>query len=122
MLLFKKKFIEAIRRGEKTQTIRLWTHARMKPGQRSYIPGAGYIRIESVEPVELASLTDADAIPDGFTTADALRAEIASIYAKELKQNKQPYRVCFRLAPDETKRPRLQFKPKLPADGFALVQ
>ena len=122
MLLFKKKFIEAIRRGEKTQTIRLWNCARMRPGQRSYIPGAGYIRIESVEPVELAALTDADAVPDGFATADALRAEIASIYAKELKQNKQPFRVCFRLAPDETKRPQLRVKPALPIDGYALAR
>jgi hypothetical protein len=118
MLLFKKKFLEAIRRGEKTQTIRLWSHPRMRVGQRSYIPGAGYIRIESVEPVELAALSDADAIPDGFATADALRAELASIYAKELEQNKRLFRVCFRLTPEETKRPQLRAKPLLPANGF----
>ncbi|MCH7864776.1 MAG: hypothetical protein IIC56_06125, partial [Proteobacteria bacterium] len=45
-----------------TQTIRLWRFRRMKPGQRSYIPGAGYIRVASVDPVELESLTDADAV------------------------------------------------------------
>ena len=77
MLLFKKKFMAAIRSGEKTQTIRLWKVCRMKSGQRSYIPGAGYIRVLSVEPVELAALTDDDARPDGFASADALRHELA---------------------------------------------
>ena len=52
MLLFKKKFLPAIRSGEKTQTIRLWKWRMMRPGQRSYIPGAGYVAIERVEPGE----------------------------------------------------------------------
>ena len=75
MLLFKKKFLAAIRSGEKTQTIRLWKVCRVRPGQRSYIPGVGHIRITAVEQVELAQLTDDDARPDGFETADQLRAE-----------------------------------------------
>jgi hypothetical protein len=45
MFLFKKRFLDAIRRGEKTQSIRLWKHRRMKAGQRSYVPGAGPIRV-----------------------------------------------------------------------------
>ena len=57
MLLFKKKFLPAIRSGQKTQTIRLWKWRMMRPGQRSYIPGAGYVAIERVEPVALAELT-----------------------------------------------------------------
>lgn len=82
MLLFKKKFLPAIRSGQKTQTIRLWKWRMMRPGQRSYIPGAGYVAIERVEPVALAVLAvlaDADVIPDGFETADALRHELTSI-------------------------------------------
>ena len=73
MLLFKKKFLPAIRSGQKTQTIRLWKHRRMRPGQRSYIPGVGHIRLIAVDEVDLAQLTDADARPDGFDTADQLR-------------------------------------------------
>ena len=69
MLLFKKKFLPAIRSGEKTQTIRLWKFRHMRTGQRSYIPGIGHIRITLVEPVDIDALTDADAIPDGFPTA-----------------------------------------------------
>ena len=102
MLLFKKKFLPAIRAGEKTQTIRLWPHRRMRPGQRSYIPGAGHIRVLAVDEVELAQLTDADAHPDGFETADELRAEIARLYPQQLAWGYRAYRIRFELCPAET--------------------
>ncbi len=101
MLLFKKKFMDAIRRGEKTQTIRLWKHCRMKAGQRSYIPGAGYIRVLGVEPVELAELTDEDARPDGFDSAAALRQELAALYAGQLADGHRAYRIRFELFTSE---------------------
>jgi hypothetical protein len=97
MLLFKKKFLPAILSGEKTQTIRLWKHRMMRAGQRSYIPGAGYIVIEQVEQVEIDQLTDADAVPDGFPTADALRHELNSIYGDKLAAGYGAYRVVFRV-------------------------
>jgi hypothetical protein len=106
MLLFKKKFLEAIRSGEKSQTIRLWGRPRLSSGQRSYIPGVGYIRIQAVDPIALDDLTDADALPDGFPTADALRAEIQSIYSQYPNKGQQAYRIRFVLAPGEIKRPR----------------
>ncbi|MEX0585042.1 MAG: ASCH domain-containing protein [Pirellulales bacterium] len=95
MLLFKKKFLPAIRAGEKTQTIRLWPFARMRAGQRSYIPGVGYIQIDAVEPVELEALGDADAQLDGFATANALRDEIRQIYAEKPAANYRAFRVTF---------------------------
>ena len=101
MLLFKKKFLPAIRASEKTQTIRLWKYRRMRAGQRSYIPGVGYIRITVVEEVELDRLTDADARPDGFASADLLRAELARLYPKELAADYRAYRIVFELAPEE---------------------
>ncbi|MGD9723850.1 MAG: ASCH domain-containing protein [Pirellulales bacterium] len=101
MLLFKKKFLPAIRTREKSQTIRLWNCCRMKTGQRSYIPGAGYIRVLAVEPVELTALTDEDAVPDGFPTAAALRNELATLYAEQLAAGHRAYRVCFELLSDE---------------------
>ncbi len=97
MLLFKKKFLSAILAGDKTQTIRLWKHRRMRAGQRSYIPGAGYIRVTQVEEVQLKELTDADARPDGFATADALRAEIADLYPKQLADGHKAFRVVFHI-------------------------
>lgn len=100
MLLFKKKFLAAIRSGEKTQTIRLWKHRRMRASQRSYIPGVGYIRITAVDPIELDSLTDADARPDGFPTARLLREEIERLYPEQLANGYQAYRVVFSLMED----------------------
>ena len=73
----------------------------MKPGQRSYIPGVGYIAIVSVEPVELARLTDADAIPDGFPTAEVLRKEIISLYTMETQKTLTPFRIRFSVYPPQ---------------------
>jgi hypothetical protein len=101
MLLFKKKFLEAIRCGQKTQTIRLWRFARMRAGQRSYIPGAGYIRLTAVEEVRLEALTDADARPDGFGSADELRQEIAKLYPQQLADGYRAFRIVFRVLPPE---------------------
>jgi len=101
MLLFKKKFLPAIRGGQKTQTIRLWQHCRMKAGQRSYIPGAGYIRVTAVDEVRLEALTDADARPDGFDSATELRAELESLYGPQLAAGHKAYRVVFHLLPPE---------------------
>jgi hypothetical protein len=106
MLLFKKRFLPAIRSGEKTQTIRLWKHPRMRAGQRSYIPGIGYIRVLEVERIGLEKLTDADARPDGFESAQSLRAELAEFYPAELAAGWQAYRVRFILTPHEKKRPQ----------------
>jgi hypothetical protein len=104
MLLFKRKFLPAIRQGEKTQTIRLWRWRMMRAGQRSYIPGAGYIRIDQVEQVRLEDLTDADAVPDGFATADALRAEINAIYGDKIAAGHQAFRVVFHLSEEMASR------------------
>ncbi len=101
MLLFKRKFLDAIRSGEKTQTIRLWKHRMMKSGQRSYIPGIGYIRITVVEAVHIDQLTDADALPDGFATADALREELNTIYGEKIAAGYQAFRIAFKKL-DET--------------------
>jgi hypothetical protein len=105
MLLFKKKFIDLIRSGVKTQTIRLWKHRQMKQGQRSYIPGIGYITISGVQEVALNELKDSDAVPDGFATADALRKELHSLYAERIQQGFRAFRIGFRvLSPQEQER------------------
>ena len=95
MLLFKKKFLPAIRSGEKTQTVRLWKHRRMRPGQRSYIPGAGYIHIDAVDEVTLEELTDEDARRDGFASVELLRHEIVELYRDQLTAGYRAYRVIF---------------------------
>ncbi|MBR0192390.1 MAG: ASCH domain-containing protein [Thermoguttaceae bacterium] len=80
MLLFKQKFHDAIRRGEKTQTLRNWKTLHVKPGRKDVIPGVGPIMIDSVEKVLFDDLTDADAVPDGFSTAEDLKNELRDIY------------------------------------------
>lgn len=95
MLLFKKKFLDAIRSGDKTQTIRLWKHRMMRAGQRSYIPGVGPIQILQVEQVAVDELTDADAIPDGFPDAASLQAELKTIYGEKLSAGYKAFRVAF---------------------------
>ncbi|MDR3234918.1 MAG: hypothetical protein LBT46_14870 [Planctomycetaceae bacterium] len=75
----------------------------MKNGQRSYIPGIGYIRITCVEAVKLADLTDADALPGGFPTADLLRREVRAVYKEKTqehwKKRLTAYRICFVVYP-----------------------
>ncbi len=95
MLLFQRKFLNQIRSGEKTQTIRLWPFRRMRSGQRSYIPGVGYIRVTLVEEIRLDELTDSDAIPDGFPNADALREELNNIYGEKIAEGYLDFRVVF---------------------------
>jgi hypothetical protein len=95
VLLFKKKFLPAIRAGQKTQTVRLWKHRRMRAGQRSYIPGAGYIQVDTVDPVELEELTEEDARRDGFDSVELLRCEIAQLYEEQLTAGYRAYRVIF---------------------------
>jgi hypothetical protein len=95
--LFKKKFLAAIARGEKTQTVRLWKYRKMRAGQRSYIPGIGYIEVLAVDEVALADLTDADAQLDGFSTADALRSELDTLYGVALASGSQTFRIRFRV-------------------------
>lgn len=94
MLLFKKKFLDAIRAGTKTQTIRLWKYRRMRNGQRSYIPGIGAIEILTVAQIEMSDLTEEDAVRDGFDTLKSLQDEISVIYSDAGEHDgKQLFRV-----------------------------
>ncbi len=122
MLLFKKKFLAAIQSGVKCQTIRLWPFRRMKAGQRSYVPGVGYISITDVAPIDLAQLTDADAVPDGFATADLLRAEVQNLYAKEMAAGFQAYRIRFSVFPPDVQASMKAEKQRLKAAQKAQSQ
>lgn len=106
---FKKKFYEAIRSGQKTQTIRLWKFRQVKPGQKSLIPGVGPIEIDAVEEVFLENLTDEDAKPDGFETVAALRAELEAIYGPSLSG--KLFRVRFHLLEEKSPSKPLQLHP-----------
>jgi hypothetical protein len=114
MLLFKRKFLPAIRAGRKTQTIRLWQSRRLRSGQRSYIPGAGRVVIETVEPVRLAELTAADARRDGFASLAALRRALEELYPAEHSAGRQAYRVRFRLLEEPDAAQTARHEPRAP--------
>jgi len=122
MLLFKEKYIEKIRNGEKTQTIRLWKHRRMRVGQRSYIPGVGYIAITHVERVELDDLTDTEARLDGFPTPDALRAELCTLYTVDALARLKAYIIGFRVYPPNEQQAIAAEQEKKRADKKARQQ
>ncbi len=88
--------------------------AKMKPGQRSYIPGAGYIQIRRVDEVALERLTDDDARLDGFESAAALRQEIQQLYPRQLAAGYRAFRIRFTLLPRtcSAKCDRRSIKPK----------
>ena len=81
MLLMKKRFFPAIRRGEKTTTLRYWRWRRVGAGQVHTVPGLGKVRIDSAEAVRLAELTDSHAADDGFASLAELRAALGEMYA-----------------------------------------
>lgn len=101
MLLFKKKFYDAIREGRKTQTLRLWKNRRMKDGQRSYINGIGPIRIGTVEQIKLDDLTEEDAMREGMESLETLLHEFKTIYSDKLEQGYMIFRITFALEVDE---------------------
>ena len=52
MLLLKRHLIDLVRAGKKRQTIRLWKSRRLRPGQISFTPGLGKMRITAVDTLE----------------------------------------------------------------------
>jgi hypothetical protein len=92
MLLFKKKFFEAIVSGAKQQTIRAWPRRRLRAGQREFVPGLGRVRITAFEPISPLDLTEEDARLDGFESLAALLEELRALYGEQLASVP-----CFRI-------------------------
>ena len=95
MLLMKKEFFEAIRLGRKTTTLRYWRRRMVAPGSVHNVRGLGRLRIESVQPVEPDSLTDADAQADGLDDVAALTAALATLYTPQQRGERTLYLVRF---------------------------
>jgi hypothetical protein len=92
MLLFKKKFFEAIVAGRKRQTIRVWPRRRLRAGQMEFIPGLGRARITAFEAVRPADLSEEDAVLDGFDSRAAMMDELRVLYGDRLESV-----ACFRI-------------------------
>ena len=72
MVLFKKQFIDKIRRGEKTQTRRIWTKSRVKignvyPCQTSYFSEPfARIKVTGLWQERLGHISGRDVKAEGF--------------------------------------------------------
>lgn len=87
-MLFKADLTDRIARGEVTVAFRSWRRPTVKPGG-TLITLAGQLEIVSVDPIDPAAVTDADARRAGFADAAAVRAF--------LDPARTPYRIEFRL-------------------------
>ncbi len=94
-LLFKKEFFDAIRQGRKTQTIRFWTRQHVKPGRIISSPHLGRFQITEIDELDPDLLTDDDARPDGFESADQLRAKLVELYGSTHPEGRRCFRVRF---------------------------
>ncbi|MDK1030381.1 MAG: ASCH domain-containing protein [Planctomycetia bacterium] len=101
MLLFKKKFLDLIREGKKTQTVRIWPKRRLKVSQKEFIPGLGKVQITGFEPISVDDLTEADAQADGFDTLEALLGAIKEMYGEDLK-SLPCFKITFHLLPESS--------------------
>ena len=102
MLLFKKKFLKAIRTGRKTQTVRVWKRRYVRAGQISYIPGVGRICILAIDEVDLDELDEQDARRDGFESAEQLVSEIRDLYRERLEDGYRVFRIRFERTEEES--------------------
>lgn len=96
-LFFKKPYQDAIRAGRKRTTIRRWNRPMLAVGQKAFSPGLGWLLIDAVNEVELSELDDQDAAADGFQTASEMRRLLLELYPAHATDEKQWFRVAFRL-------------------------
>lgn len=99
-LLFRKKHLEKILDGEKTQTRRI-SKPRVKPGstyklRRGYNPIPEFIEIEEVFQQKLGEITPEDVLKEGFNSFQEFIQEWESIY-DEWKPEKKIWVIEFRL-------------------------
>ena len=69
----------------------------MRPGQRIYSLGLGWLLVSGVEAVELSLMGEDDAHADGFASADELHAALAHLFPHNGTDGKQWFRVAFTL-------------------------
>lgn len=74
-MLFRQEHWAGLADGSITLAFRRWTKPRARAGRRARFPG-GVLMIDDVQVVDERAITDADARKAGFTSSDALRAEL----------------------------------------------
>jgi hypothetical protein len=74
-VLLERRARDGILDGSVTVLLRRWRRPQATPG-RVYRTAAGLIAVDEVTVVDPATLTDADALPAGYASADDLRADL----------------------------------------------
>ena len=72
-MMFAKPLREGIRRGRIRCSIRIWTQPHVKAGGR-YRMDEGHIIVDSIDPIDLADISDDLARESGFESVPALLA------------------------------------------------
>jgi hypothetical protein len=116
-ILFQRRFLDAIRRGEKTTTLRRWKSCRLKAGAKARAPGLGWLDILSCERINLNDLTAADARADGFASLEELLATLKEIYPDQKTDGRTWFRIRFRAEADTQAQKAVESPSRIPPDA-----
>lgn len=99
-MLFRQKFLDGIRDGTITLAFRRWRRPSVRSGG-TLLTAAGQLSIASVDEVALTRISEADARRAGYTSRDALLAELRArddgkVYRIELGALRIDPRVALR--------------------------
>ena len=95
MLLFQKRFHAGIVDGAVRLTFRLWDKPHVKAGGRYRVHPIGVVEVNSVEPVTVGQISEADAKAGGFASRDELLAYLAPVAKVTLTEATQVFKVGF---------------------------
>lgn len=88
-MLFKAKVLERIGRGEVTLAFRRWTRPTVRAGG-TLRTAAGVLAIDSVEPADVAAVSDADLHAAGYASREA--------FLGDLRPEGDLYRIAFHVS------------------------
>ncbi|MGB6943742.1 MAG: ASCH domain-containing protein [Bryobacteraceae bacterium] len=107
-MVFTKSLREAVKRGDITCSVRIWTHPHVKAGGR-YPMEEGEIEVVSIRQIDYFDITHQLARESGFADIDAL------LKVAKHGKGQNVYVVRFVYLPPRRKRPR---KPSLKRPGL----
>ena len=95
MLLFQKRFHDAIVRGDVTMTFRRWEKPHVKSGGRYRCHPIGVLEVDRVDLVRAKDVTAADAKKSGFPTRDDLLEYLGAFGDGPVRADTELHRVSF---------------------------
>ncbi len=95
MLLFQKRFHAGIVDGAVRLTFRLWDKPHVKAGGRYRVHPIGVVEVNSVEPVTVGQISEADAKAGGFASRDELLSYMAPVAKVALTDATRVFKVGF---------------------------